>query len=60
MYFAASREEMVKAGESIDEKTLEVTGGGYLATLGVYHELHCIVSKHIDPGRYNNSQSNPL
>jgi hypothetical protein len=44
MYFAASREEVLKAGEIIDDKMVEVTGGGYLATLGVYHELHCVVS----------------
>jgi len=55
MYYSASREELVKAGETIDEKTLEVTGGGYLATLGVYHELHCIVSRYLHSPRINNS-----
>ena len=26
------------------EKSIQVVGGGYLAALGVYHELHCVVS----------------
>lgn len=37
---------MDKAGES-RENLAELVDGGYLATLGVYHELHCVVS---DPG----------
>ncbi|KAI0543321.1 hypothetical protein F4679DRAFT_590600 [Xylaria curta] len=54
MYFAASREEVLKAGEIIDDKTVEVTGGGYLATLGVYHELHCVrqLRLHLYQDRY--------
>lgn len=43
MYFAASREELLKAGES-PENGAKLPGGGYLAMIGVYHELHCLVS----------------
>ncbi|ROV91403.1 hypothetical protein VPNG_09969 [Cytospora leucostoma] len=37
----ASAEEIERAGESLDA-VAEVTMGGYLAGLGVYHELHCL------------------
>jgi hydrogenase maturation factor HypE len=36
-------EELEKAGENLHNIS-ELTGGGYLATIGVYHELHCVVS----------------
>ncbi|KAI0862847.1 hypothetical protein F4860DRAFT_99761 [Xylaria cubensis] len=54
MYFAASREEIDKAGESIVDQMVEVSGGGYLATLGVYHELHCLrqLRLHLYEDRY--------
>ncbi|KAI1120707.1 hypothetical protein F5Y10DRAFT_272792 [Nemania abortiva] len=54
MYFAASREEVIRAGETIDDKMVKVTGGGYLATLGVYHELHCVrqLRLHLYQDRY--------
>ncbi|KAI0976245.1 hypothetical protein F4678DRAFT_456568 [Xylaria arbuscula] len=42
MYFAASSEEILKAGGALVNGLVEVTSGGYLATLGVYHELHCV------------------
>ncbi|KAI0104451.1 hypothetical protein F4814DRAFT_430818 [Daldinia grandis] len=41
MYFEATREEMIRGGESLENGT-KLTSGGYLATLGVYHELHCL------------------
>ncbi|KAI1148001.1 hypothetical protein F4825DRAFT_470788 [Nemania diffusa] len=41
VYFNISREELTKAGESF-EHIIELTEGGYLASLGVYHELHCL------------------
>lgn len=25
------------------EQSVEVEGGGYMGSLGVYHELHCLV-----------------
>lgn len=31
------------AEESTDDDLAELEGGGYLASLGVYHELHCLV-----------------
>jgi hypothetical protein len=42
-YFSATREEMIMAEETLDN-VLEINKGGYLAALGVYHELHCLVS----------------
>ncbi|KAH9986166.1 KR domain-containing protein [Xylariaceae sp. FL0662B] len=41
MYFAASREELQKAGE-FQENGTKLPSGGYLAMIGVYHELHCL------------------
>lgn len=47
MFFAATREEMTRAGETFEaNNTTEIVGGDgdrYLAALGVYHELHCLV-----------------
>ncbi|KAK8080941.1 hypothetical protein PG997_008759 [Apiospora hydei] len=40
-YFNATVEELERAGESLDNVT-RLTGGGYLASIGVYHELHCV------------------
>ncbi|KAI1196093.1 hypothetical protein F5X97DRAFT_325892 [Nemania serpens] len=37
----ASLKEMERAGESIDD-AVKIADGGYVAELGVYHELHCI------------------
>lgn len=34
---------MERAGESIDD-AVKIADGGYVAELGVYHELHCLVS----------------
>ncbi|KAH8896403.1 hypothetical protein GQ53DRAFT_626293, partial [Thozetella sp. PMI_491] len=39
--FNASAEEVERAGESL-ENAAEVMMGGYLAGLGVYHQLHCL------------------
>ncbi|KAF2963016.1 hypothetical protein GQX73_g10557 [Xylaria multiplex] len=41
MYFAATEREMLSAGETV-KNGAQLTGGDYLATLGVYHELHCL------------------
>ncbi|KAL7911334.1 hypothetical protein GGI35DRAFT_478691 [Trichoderma velutinum] len=41
VFFNASAEELQKAGESF-ENIAELTGGGYPASLGAYHELHCV------------------
>ncbi|KAM7213296.1 protein of unknown function (DUF3328) domain containing protein [Rhypophila decipiens] len=51
-FFAASREEMNRAGEAIiPNKTVEMLGDDdkYLAALGVFHELHCLskVRRHL-------------
>ena len=35
---------MVVAGESVEDATELAAGEGYLAALGVYHEIHCLVS----------------
>ncbi|KAM7197475.1 protein of unknown function (DUF3328) domain containing protein [Naviculisporaceae sp. PSN 640] len=46
MFFAATREEMTRAGETFESNnTTEIVGADgdeYLAALGVYHELHCL------------------
>ena len=31
------------AGESLEDATKLADGSGYLAALGVYHEMHCLV-----------------
>ncbi|KAI4866875.1 hypothetical protein F4820DRAFT_415297 [Hypoxylon rubiginosum] len=41
-YFAATREEMIQGEESLEDGTTQLSSGGYLATLAVYHELHCL------------------
>ena len=41
-YYSATAEELIKAGESMTNLT-ELASGGYAASLGVYHELHCLV-----------------
>ncbi|KAI1747283.1 hypothetical protein F4782DRAFT_521652 [Xylaria castorea] len=40
-YFNATLRDLERAGESLDDVT-ELTGGGYLASIGVFHELHCV------------------
>ena len=42
-FFSATYEELARAGETL-ENLAELTEGGYMASIGVYHELHCIVS----------------
>lgn len=41
MFFNASFEELRRSGESL-EGLAAVEEGGYSATIGVYHELHCL------------------
>ena len=40
----ASSEEMALAGE-LSDTSVELFSGGFLASLGVYHDLHCLVRK---------------
>ena len=42
-FFGATREELTEAGESIEDSTELATEGRFLASLGVYHEIHCLV-----------------
>ncbi|KAK3336427.1 hypothetical protein B0T19DRAFT_38557 [Cercophora scortea] len=53
VYFRASREELEKGGETWNNSA-ELIEGGYLATLGVYHELHCLqqIRLHLYKDRY--------
>lgn len=44
MAFNASLDELHMANESTNGDIVNLDGGGYLASLGVYHELHCLVS----------------
>lgn len=39
----ATLAELQQAKESLDGDITMYEGGGYLAALGVYHELHCLV-----------------
>ncbi|TGJ82857.1 hypothetical protein E0Z10_g5904 [Xylaria hypoxylon] len=41
MYFAATRQEMLSAEEALNNG-VQLASGNYLATIGVYHELHCL------------------
>lgn len=47
-FFRTTKEELERAGESF-ENIAELPEGGYVATLGVYHELHCVVSASLVP-----------
>ncbi|KAI1269177.1 hypothetical protein F5Y18DRAFT_423420 [Xylariaceae sp. FL1019] len=40
-YFSASESDMQKTGESINS-SVALADGGYLAALGVYHDIHCL------------------
>ncbi|KAI1171481.1 hypothetical protein F4777DRAFT_53750 [Nemania sp. FL0916] len=40
-FFNATFEELSRAGESLDNLA-ELSDGGYMASIGVYHELHCV------------------
>ncbi|KAI1753943.1 hypothetical protein F4782DRAFT_528873 [Xylaria castorea] len=40
-YLNISRDELGRAGESF-ENVIELIGGGYIVSLAVYHELHCV------------------
>ncbi|KAI1824327.1 hypothetical protein F4861DRAFT_506432 [Xylaria intraflava] len=40
-YFSASHADLVKTGESINSSVV-LADGGYLAGLGVYHDIHCL------------------
>ncbi|KAI1191418.1 hypothetical protein F5B17DRAFT_426584 [Nemania serpens] len=61
-FFNASLDEFLRAGESL-ENLVELTDGGFLASIGVYHELHCIrqlrlyVYKDIYYPRLNNAEN---
>jgi hypothetical protein len=44
----ASYDELARAGES-PESSIQLQAGGYLASLGVYHDLHCLVRESISP-----------
>ncbi|KAF2792807.1 hypothetical protein K505DRAFT_245899, partial [Melanomma pulvis-pyrius CBS 109.77] len=41
LYFNASRDELI-AGSASPEESVQVKNGGYVAALGVYHEIHCL------------------
>ncbi|RCI13931.1 hypothetical protein L249_8162 [Ophiocordyceps polyrhachis-furcata BCC 54312] len=40
-YFNLSRDELERTGEPAD-RIVEAVAGGYMASLGVYHEIHCL------------------
>ncbi|KAH7125251.1 hypothetical protein B0J11DRAFT_300685 [Dendryphion nanum] len=41
-FFGATEQELVRGKESIDDSVQLADSDGYLAALGVYHELHCL------------------
>jgi hypothetical protein len=41
-FFAATEAELLRAGANVEE-SVKLAEGGYLASLGVYHEIHCLV-----------------
>ncbi|KAI1743831.1 hypothetical protein F4680DRAFT_321645 [Xylaria scruposa] len=53
MFFNASIEELRRGGEVIKNLAV-VEGGGYAATIGAYHELHCLrqLRFYLFQGRY--------
>jgi hypothetical protein len=44
LYFNASKEELLADDASL-EISVQVKDGGYIAALGVYHEIHCLVGQ---------------
>jgi hypothetical protein len=42
MLIQASESEVERTNENLSER-LELVQGGYLGSLGVFHELHCLV-----------------
>jgi hypothetical protein len=49
LYINVSKEELLAARVSPDV-SVRVEQGGFIANLGVYHELHCLVSTPLDSG----------
>jgi hypothetical protein len=47
LYFNATKEELIAVGVS-PESAVKVKDGGYVASLGVYHEMHCLVCRVVD------------
>ena len=43
----ATRDELIAAGESFEDATKLADGSGFLAALGVYHEMHCLVRSYV-------------
>lgn len=42
-FFGATRSEMISANESVDDAVVLAERDGFLASLGVHHEMHCLV-----------------
>ncbi|OCL14663.1 hypothetical protein AOQ84DRAFT_280564 [Glonium stellatum] len=40
-FFGATEQELIEAGESVND-SVKLAAGGYVAALGVYHEIHCL------------------
>jgi hypothetical protein len=70
MHMSATKYELEKSNDEPNDRLVLVktvlggvgqgrwTAGDYLATLGVYHELHCLVSLIIDATFSNDAQAN--
>jgi hypothetical protein len=42
-YIRVSKDELLRN----ERGSIELPGGGYLAWIGVFHELHCVVSQYL-------------
>ncbi|ORY16977.1 hypothetical protein BCR34DRAFT_597362 [Clohesyomyces aquaticus] len=40
-FFGATEQEIMQAGDTVDD-SVKLEDGGYVAALGVYHEVHCL------------------
>jgi hypothetical protein len=45
IYFSATEEEVKSSNEDPDDTVSLIDKEGYLGTIGVYHGLHCMVSR---------------
>ena len=56
----ATRDELIAAGESLENATELADGSGFLASLGVYHEMHCLVRSRFPPKVEAHDRDPPL
>ena len=57
LIFNATAEQLVESGAPLRD-SVRVAAGGYMASLGVYHELHCLVRTQVPIARWPSLTSN--